>query len=29
MQTEFGADRQDADVDESNEDYDYGDNCDM
>jgi hypothetical protein len=28
MQTEFSADRQDADVDES-DDYDYGDRCDM
>jgi hypothetical protein len=27
MRTEFSADRQDADVDDSDEDYDYGDKC--
>jgi len=29
MQTEFSAGRQDADVGVSDEDYDYGDSCDM
>jgi len=29
MQTEFSADRQDADAGDSDEDYDYGDSCDM